>query len=217
MYVPIDTVAPLPEALNHSHPPSLGRRHRIGDHELDRTAFGQFNELLETLAFPQAPLAPDQIASAARELVDGSQHGFASRCIQQRMRRGAAIDLMVKDPDWELLDATTFRAGMAVVGYLRGNLGLIPRAAPVVGRLDDAIVMEAAWPSLVGEIRQYLAFCRLRHVEAILRGETRPHFGFTRDHWQEAARAELEWTAHCHRVAQDSYLLRERPPAFRVH
>lgn len=217
MNVPIDTVPPLPEALNHSRQPGLGRRHRVGDHELDRDAFRHFNELLQYLAFPQAPFELDQIASAARELIDDSRQGVATRCIQQRMRRGAAIDLMAKDPDWEIRDSAAIRAERVVVGYLHGKGDLIPNAVPVVGRLDDAIIMEAVWPSLVTELRQYLEFCRLRQEEAALRGETRHHFGFTRDQSQAAAQAEAAWIAHCQRVDQDSYLAGDSAPGFRIH
>ena len=41
--------------------------------------------------------------------------------------------------------------------------------------------MDAAWASIADEVRDYLDYCRLRHVEATLRGEARTHFGFTRD------------------------------------
>jgi len=87
----------------------------------------------------------------------------------------------------------------------------------VVGRLDDAIVVEAAWPSLADEVCDYLAFRRIRQVEAALRGETRAHFGFTREHWQAAARAEAQWIAHCERVDQQSYLPREPGHMFQIH
>jgi len=63
-------------------------------------------------------------------------------------------------------------------------------------RRRDAIVVEAAWPSLAEEVRQYLAFCRIRHVEATLRGEIHRHFGFTREQWQAAARAEAGFRVH---------------------
>lgn len=216
MKVTLDHLAPLPSALDHPPLENPRRRHHIGDHDPDPHALQHFNDVLRYLEFPQAPLDCDQLASAARELVDGTRHGVAPRCIQQRMRRGAAIDLMVDDPDWETHDGTAVRAGM-VAHYLRGNTDLIPNAMPVVGRLDDAIVVEAAWPSLVTEIREYLAFCRLRHEEATLRGETRRHFGFTREQWQAAARAEAEWIAHCQRVDQESYLARESVSGFRIH
>ena len=209
-------LTPLPSALSQPRVNGLGRRHLIGDYDIDRAALRHFNDLLEYLDLHQTPLDCDQVASAARELVDRNREGVAPRCIQQRMRRGAAVDLMLKDPDWETVEAAATRA-VVLVDYLRGSGTLIPHAMPVVGRLDDAIVVEAAWPSLVEEVRQYLAFCRIRHVEATLRGEIHRHFGFTREQGQAAARAEAGWIAHCQRVGHDSYLMRDPTPGFRVH
>ena len=209
-------LTPLPSALSQPRVNGLGRRHLIGDYDINRDALRHFNDLLEYLDLHQTPLDCDQVASAARELVDRNREGVAPRCIQQRIHRGAAVDLMLKDPDWETVEAAATRA-VLLVDYLRGSGTLIPHAMPVVGRLDDAIVVEAAWPSLAEEVRQYLAFCRIRHVEATLRGETHRHFGFTREQGQAAARAEAGWIAHCQRVGQDSYLRSGAPAGFRVH
>ena len=216
MNVTLNPLAPLPSALNQPRQDGLGRRHRIGDHEINRDVLRHFNELLEYLDLQHPPLECDQVVSAARELVDGTSPGHLPPCIQQRMRRGAAIDLMLKDHDWETRDAAAIRVVVVVVNYLRGGKALIPHVVPVVGRLSDAIVVEAAWPSLAVEVRQYLAFCRIRHVEATLRGETHRNFGFTREQWQAAARAEADWIAHCGRVGHDSYVLRDAPARFRV-
>lgn len=211
-------LVPLPSVLNAPHLNGLGRRNRIGDHQIDPDALRHFNELLEFLHLPQAPLDSDQVVSAARELVDGIPYGDLPRpqCIQQRMRRAAAINLMLDDPDWETSDPVAVRAMWVVVDYLRGSVNLIPNAVPVVGRLDDAIVVEAAWPSLATEVRQYLEFCRIRHVEANLRGESRRHFGFTCEQWEEAVRAEIAWIAHCVRVGQDTYVSDASSPRFRI-
>lgn len=219
MNLAVNPLVPLPSALSAPRVPGHARRNRIGEHEIDSDALRHFNELLQYLQVPQAPLERDQVASAARELVDGIPFGDAPRprCIQQRMRRGAAINLMLDDIDWETHDPAAIRAVWVVVDYLRGSGNLIPNAMPVVGRLDDAIIVEAAWPTLAAEVQQYLEFCRLRHVEADLRGETRQHFGFTCTHWRDAARAEREWIAHCDRVGQDSYVVPATNPRFRIN
>ena len=217
MNVPLTTLAPLPQALQHQHRPGQGRRHRVLEHEIDREALRHFNDLLEYLDLPQAPLDSDQVATAARELLESTRGGSAPRCIQQRMRRAAAIDLMAEDPDWELGHAAAVRAKLVVVDYLHGSFDLIPRSVQVVGRLDDAILVEAAWPSLASEVGEYVAFRRLRHVEALLRGESRTHFGFTRALYRDAAQAEAAWIAHCQRVDQETYLPRGTIPAFRIH
>lgn len=217
MNVPFNGLDPLPQVLEGPRKEGLARRHRILNHEIDRDALRHFNELLEYLDLAQAPLDSDQVASAARELVDGTRQGDAPACIQQRMRRAAAIDLMAEDPDWEVGYADALRAELVVFDYLHGGFNLIPKTVRMVGRLDDAILVDAAWPSLESEVRDYLAFRRLRHVEAMLRGETRSHFGFTRRQYQDAAQAEAAWIAHCERVDQQSYLPADLGPAFRVH
>ena len=218
MNLAANPLAPLPSALNEPRVSGLARRNRIGEHEIDSDALRHFNELLQYLHLPQAPLEHDQVASAARELVDGIPYGDVPRppCIRQRMRRGAAINLMLDDMDWETHDPVAIRAVWVVVDYLRGSGNLIPNAMPIVGRLDDAIIVEAAWPAVSTEVQQYLEFCRIRHVEAGLRGESRQHFGFTCRQWRDAARAETAWIAHCIRVGQDSYVGPAANPRFRV-
>jgi len=217
MNVPFNNLAPLPQVLERPRGDGLGRRHHVLDHEISRDVLRNFNQLLDCLDCPQAPLDSDQIACAVRELVDSAGNGTVPRCIQQRMCRAAAIDMMAEDPDWEVASAAAIRAKLIVFDYLHDSLDLIPKAVPVIGRLDDAILVDAAWPSLASEMREYLAFRRLRHVEAMLRGENRTHFGFTRKQYQEAALAEAAWIAHCERVDQQSYVPRDATSTFRVH
>lgn len=207
--------APLPLALSRRRPESARRRHRIGHHALDPGILRHFNDLLARIDLHPTPLDRDQLASAARELIDDPRQGFAPACIHQRMRRAGVIDRMAADPEWEATPAAAIAAAV-VVDYLRGAVALIPNAMPVVGRLDDAILVDAAWTGLAGEVADYLDYCRLRHVEAALRGEQRPHFGFTRAHWRAARRAELEWIAHCERVGRSSYVAGGDSPRFRV-
>ena len=217
MNISSQPLAPLPMALQQARAADACRRHHIGDYEVPGEALAHFNELLTRLNFSYPCLQSDQLASAARELVNQTCAGNTPRCIRQRLRRAAAIDLMRRDPDWGLQDGEVDRIVAGVIDYVRGNTRLIPRAAPVVARLDDAIVIEAAWPCLATEVQQYLAFCQLRRVEALLRGETRQHFGFTREQWQLAALAQAAWIEHCLRVGGSSYLRRDAGAGFRVH
>lgn len=219
MNVTLDTLSPLPTVLVQRGLNGKGRRHRIGDHEIDAGALRHFNDLLQFLDLRVAPLDRDQVASAARELVDQPHPGRAPICIQQRMRRAAAIELMVTDPDWETMPTTEIAATLAV-HYMRhsdSRRTLIPNALPVVGRLDDAIVVETVWPSMGEEVRSYLDFCRIRHVEAGLRDQANLGFSFNREDWQTAARAEREWIAHCERVSGSSYVAADAIPRFRVN
>lgn len=220
MYTALKSPEPLPDVLVRQRHEGAARRRRIGDHEIDPEALHHFNELLERLDLEtepkRSPLDSDQIASAARDLAAFPRQGRAPPCIQQRMRRAAALDLMLGDPDWQPAESPA-RTAAAVVEYLRAPQRLIPKSIPVVGHLDDAILVEQAWRMVAEEVASYLDFCRLRHIEAALRGELRRRrFGFTRAQWQEAARAEAAWIEHCQRVGLARYLPEWSSNRFRV-
>ena len=206
-------LAPLPQAL-HQHREGANRRRRIGDYEIDPDALRHFNELLERIDLRHPPLDPDQVATAARELAASSQPSRWPGCILQRMRRAAAIDRMLGDPEWTPEEAA--EAAALVVAYLHDDRPLIPNSVPMVGRLDDVIVVEASWPLIAQEVRDYLDFCRLRRIEAALRGERRPYFGFTREAWRAAREAEARWVAHRHGVNLSRYADQYPEPRFRI-
>lgn len=209
-------LSPLPEVLHQPRKDVAHRRYRIGDHPIDPNALDHFNELLERLDLSRPPLDRDQVASAARELAARAQRARWPECVLQRMRRAAAIDRMLGDHEWEVMPSSAEIAGM-VIDYVRGNRPLIPNTVPVVGRLDDVILVEASWPMVAQEVRDYLDFCRVRRIEAALRGEPRPYFGFTREAWHDAARAESEWIDHTRRVSTSRYVNEFSEARFQVH
>ncbi len=201
---------PLPSALSQPDRIRRERRHRIGAHDIDEAALATFNALLGRLDLRHAALGRDQLASAARDLADRPGEARASPCIHERMRRAGAIDRMLSDADWRAPPAAIASAQL-VIGYVRDRRDLIPDALPKVGRLDDAIVVDAAWTTLAPEVRDYLDFCRLRQVER----ELGNGHGFGREDWEAARSAEAQWIEHCQRVSETSYLT-EAPAHFRV-
>lgn len=209
---------PLPSILVQ---PSVGggRRHRIGDHNIDGSRLDRFNELLDRLDHAFAPLDCDRLATAARELCDRAVRAALPAampaCIGQRMRRIAAAARMVADPAWSAANDAGEAAGV-VVAYARDRDDLIPDRLPRVGRLDDAIVIDAAWPRLATEIADYFDFRRLHRLEAALRGTDPAGFRFDRDDWQQARQAEAALAEHRRTIRCSSYL--SAPAAvFRVH
>ncbi|QOD91884.1 DUF1232 domain-containing protein [Lysobacter sp. CW239] len=216
MNISLNRITPLPNALFQLERDGPHQRHRIAQFELEPAQMEHFNALLARISEDHPLLDRDQVASAARELIDQSPDGRVPACIRDRVRRAGAVDLMLSDPEWETRAEAALVAAVAV-DYLHGNAPLIPNRLPVVGWLDDAVLVETAWPSLGDEVRDYLDFCRLRRIEAGLRGEQRTRFGFTREQWQDARDAETEWLAHCRRVGRDSYLSADAPGRFRVN
>ena len=204
---------PLPTALLPQSVPHPARRHLVGDYPLDDAAVARFNLLLARLS--HAPLDPDQLATAARELPRPKDAGRAPRCIEQRLRRATSVGLMIADPAWEPANEAVEPAAL-VLDYLRSRQDLIPDDLPRIGRLDDAIIVDAAWPRLADEVSSYLDYCRIRRIEAELRHCEVSQFTFSRADWEQARRAEAAWIEHCRTSGERSYLPSAPPSHFRV-
>lgn len=207
---------PLPQVLlSPQTPDRLHRRRQIGNFRLGSLEMDRFNQLLSTLAGNQAHVDCDQVATAARLLVDSCSGQSTPTCIQQRLEQADALSQMLEDRAWAPANDAIAPAG-TVLDYLRGQDGLIPDWIPQVGRLDDAIVIDTAWPRLAGEVLSYQDFCRLRLIEAHLHQQETSAFRFDRNDWEVARRAELALREHQRRVRASSYVP-TAPGVFRVH
>ena len=189
------------------------RRRRVGGFTVAAGALDRFNQLLARLGHCDVGL--DELATLSRRLAPADGSDRPSPWIVQRLRRGVTINLMVSDPSWEL-DEQRAEAAVVVATYLRDRNDLIPDDLPRIGRFDDAFVIDAAWPQLAVEVRSYLDFCRVRHVEAGLRGCGDSDFAFSRSAWREASQAEKAWIAHCRETGRRSYLPARGADHFRV-
>ncbi|MEO8365622.1 MAG: hypothetical protein ABI538_05380 [Pseudoxanthomonas sp.] len=183
-----------------------GRRKSIGQFRLNSLDLDRFNRLLGRLGRHQAPLVADQLVTAARELNQGRQQAEPP-CIVQRIQRAETVAEMVTDSAWMASSASdAARPARLVADYLQGPESLIPGWLPQVGHLDDAIVLETAWPSLADEVIAYVDFRRLRRIEAGLRGCAEDEFRFDRKDWLEERRIEAALHAQRRAVRGASYL-----------
>lgn len=207
------TLLPLPAALQSRSLPGCRHpaRRRPGDGlSIRAKALVRFNRLLGRLQ--HVPLEREQLVAAWRELSDRSSRERCAAGIEQRLQLAVAVERMIRDTTWQAANEAIAPARV-VVGYIHGKHELVPRQA---ARLDDAIVVDAAWPQLGGEVNSYLDYCRLREIEAELRGCPVGQFTFTREDWQQARHAESRLLAHVRRVGQTSYLSAETTALFRI-
>lgn len=214
MYANAENFLSLPQALNIRPNPGPGRRRQIGRVQLDPGLLDRFNRLLVGLGRSQ-PLDCDQIVTAARTLDDGQAGEATPACIAQRLDRAGPVSRLLNDGSWTPLREVA-PVLHAVQAYVQDANDLIPDWVPRYGRLDDAIVIDTAWPRISGEVLDYLDFCRLREIEAQLHGVDPGAFGFTRREWEVSRRAEAELRLQHRRVRDGSYV---PPPVshFRVH
>lgn len=211
----LSATIPLPAVLDRPLSIGPGRRHRIDNFELSTAAVDRFNTVLVRLGRRAEPLDRDRIATAARELRDEAANDAAPLCIRQRIQRLEAAARMIGEASWEPAGEAG-HAAATVVRYARGPNHVLPPAMPKIGRLDDAIVLEAAWPTLAAEVESFLDFCRLRDIEAALRGCDAGAFSFTRADWEQARRAEAALAVQRRCIRESSYLP-ALVPRFVVH
>jgi hypothetical protein len=205
---------PLPVAHESSAERMLAshRRHHAGGINLDPVRLLQFNERIGRLLGQQAELDSDGLSTVARMLLHAGQARRHPACVAERLRCAAAMEMMLQDPAWQP-DEPTGRVCSDVVDYLRSSaLQLIPNAEPVVGRLDDAILVECAWPFAEGEVLLYCDFRRLRQIEAELRGVSVRKLQFRRADFFEARQAEARLYAFERQIGLGNYAPRPRDP-----
>lgn len=164
---------------------SQGRRHRVGDYELEPARLETFNRALHTLS-PEAPgLTLDQIATAAQRALVRHGDGGMPPFVQSRMATLVRLEEMVADEPWS--SSSACRQQVDVLRDYRGEpRDLIPDDQPVVGLLDDALLVDIALQLMRDELADYEDFSRFRKVAAEFAGMSEAATGLTREHWVEA-------------------------------
>lgn len=164
---------------------SLGRRHRIGDYELEPERLETFNRALRGLS-PEAPdITMDQIATAAQRALLRHADGSTPPFVQSRMATLTRLERMAVDEAWGSSDACRHQVDV-LQAYRRDDQDLIPDQQPVIGLLDDAVLIDVALQLLRSELGDYEDFCRFRKVAAEFAGMPENETGLTREHWIEA-------------------------------
>lgn len=198
--------SPLPAVLDQPGSIDPGRRHRIDGIDLSEGAVERFNSWLTHLGRRGVPLNRDHLATAARELHDTAGGTSEPPCIEQRMKLLEAAARMVADAQWKPADTDVADIAAEMVQYANGQQQLLPNSLPGIGRLDEAIAVDAAWPRLAAEVDAFLDYCRVRSLEAAMRGCDIGSFSFTREDWEQARGAEAELEHRLHRIRDNTYL-----------
>jgi uncharacterized membrane protein YkvA (DUF1232 family) len=148
--------------------------------------------------FMQAMQRAEQRASgkSAQQILDAASKTFADSQTQNmpqfvRSRLAAVENLiaMAGDEGWAL-SADDRNRVVAALTYFADPEDLIPDNVPVLGFLDDAIMIELVERVLQPEIEAYADFCSYRNTEAAHRGADAANLG--REEWLEGRRAELQ-------------------------
>lgn len=139
------------------------RRRQVGAIELQEAAVQHFNDLLGQLDARAPHVSADQLVTLARWLQD-QPHDLAVAVLSERLARAEQLRRMLNDSDWDV-DADTRDRARMLMAYLQQVDDLIPDDQPLVGHLDDALLVELSWPAFAAETTDYDDFCRFRRSE----------------------------------------------------
>ncbi len=189
--------------------------YRIGDHELGAAGLERFNAALRSIN-PESPsLTLDQIAAAAQRALDRYPDGGQPAFVSSRLASLARLQAMVDDIGWDASDE--LRSGLRVLAeYIADPGGLIPDTLPVVGRLDQAVLIDIILQGVTDELADFEDFCRFRRIAADCTGIAVAETGLNRQQWLEALAHAHGGGDHGRRRPRRRYVADPRASLFHV-
>ena len=152
-----------------------------------------FTNAAENAKKTAADRKPEDIIAAAGKLLTEASKIKVPDFIGERLTKLDAMIAMVSDDGWGLPDEDRNRVLSALV-YFADPSDVIPDNVPVLGFLDDAIMIELCVRELRHEIEAYDDFCDYRQNEAVRRGEDPAKVA--RAEWLVGRREELQDRMH---------------------
>jgi hypothetical protein len=164
---------------------------RIGAATLDPAKVEAFNQVLLRVCPRARPLAAGQIAAAARRLLftDARERGEGS--IARRVARIQELERMRADSGFALDDGASSRI-RELIDYVENADDLIPDDTPVIGQLDDAILIDLLLRELGPELADYADYCAFRREVAEREGLAPEAVQIDCADWIDARRREIE-------------------------
>lgn len=126
----------------------------------------------------------DKVVSAARDLLAGVRARKLPSFIGDRLAKLETLIAMVEDEEWAMQSPERDRV-LSALAYFSDPQDIIPDTTPMLGFLDDAIMVQLVVTELESEIEAYEEFCRFRERE----GQNRD---VNREQWLKTKRKELQ-------------------------
>lgn len=178
--------APAPGQIHLQLRPDAVAAYDLLLHELNPDAVRADPERLENLARWLSTLPP----ADAQTLLDGL------------LERAGELGAMLVDSDWEP-DAALRSRALKLLDYVDRDDDLIDDHTPVFGLLDDALLVDLAWPAFASEVDDYLDFCAYRSEHRLTGVDARHRSDWLRDRlaeielWRrQVERAQAHYARH---------------------
>lgn len=161
---PTPTDHPLPfEQYRGGLMDALGAPAGFPEIALSGPAVARFDELVHDLYADAARVDPERLQQLAAWLLSLPEEQ-AREELDARLQRMDDLRAVRDDAAWDCSDATRLRINK-LLAYVDREDDLIPDSLPLLGRLDDILLIELAWPAFAEEANEYLDFCQYRQKE----------------------------------------------------
>ncbi|WP_235565311.1 hypothetical protein [Lysobacter sp. Root494] len=202
---PTPTSNPLPyEHFRGGLTDALGAPAGFPEIALSAPAIAQFDELVHDLYPDAARVDPPRLQQLAAWLLSLPEEE-AREELDARLQRMDELRALMDDEAWDCHDATRLRINK-LLAYIDRDDDLIPDSLPLLGRLDDVLLIELAWPAFSAEADEYRDFCQYRLNE-------RPRGTPTeqREAWMRDRLAELELLRQSTRLEDEHFAYGRTP------
>ena len=152
-----------------------------------------FAGVVESARQASANLTNAQVIDAAEQLLSKAQQSKAPQFVTERLAVVETLVAMMRDEAWALSDEDCANVRSALA-YFAHDADVIPDNVPVLGFIDDAIMIELCARELQHEIEAYSDFIEFRQREAERRKLDPSQVG--RADWLDARREELQDRMH---------------------
>jgi uncharacterized membrane protein YkvA (DUF1232 family) len=134
----------------------------------------------------------EEVTEAAERLIEQARSRRAPPFILDKLEQLRPLVAMVTDREWRL-PARDVRRVLEALAWFADPADLIPDDLPVLGYLDDAMMVEVVLQGLAPELEAFRDFCIFREAEKKRRlaaGE--PSSQVSRADWLDARRRALQ-------------------------
>lgn len=170
--------------------------------ELDDADLKHFIDAMQKAYDQVDSLDPHNITGSAAKLLEQDPGRKLPDFIRERLEKLGHLIAMVHDEGFGMPDEDRRRV-LACLAYFANPDDLIPDQVPVLGFLDDAVMIELAVRELAPELDAYTEFVAYRNAEAARHGVDPASLKTQRVDWAEARRVEI--IERMRRRRRDSY------------
>ncbi|MDI9240498.1 hypothetical protein QLQ15_16460 [Lysobacter sp. LF1] len=129
---------------------------------LSDRAVVQFDQLLHEIHADAPRVNNDRLQQLASWLIRQPTDD-AHQVIDSRLQRVHELRAMLADPDWDVHDAVRARIDR-LLAYIDREDDLIADRTPLLGQLDDVLLIELAWPAFAEDVEDYRDYCAYRRL-----------------------------------------------------